>query len=176
MIIAVMSDSHDHIWHMERALQLVKHHGAEAIIHCGDLIAPFILKQLDTSEIPVHCVFGNNDGDQYQLTRLALTELSWITLHGVTGRLPVAEDYLIGFTHWPEIAEGMAATGKYRLVCYGHTHQYVETRVQQTIVLNPGEVMGKNGTAGFCLVDTDTSARPVRRVILSCNRKQWNSP
>jgi hypothetical protein len=39
--IAVLSDSHDNIWALDEALNLMR--DAEAVIHCGDLIAPFVI-------------------------------------------------------------------------------------------------------------------------------------
>jgi putative phosphoesterase len=65
MLIAVMSDSHDNIWNLQKALGIVKEKGAGMIIHCGDFVAPFMLKELEETGVPVHGVFGNNDGDQY---------------------------------------------------------------------------------------------------------------
>ncbi|MCJ7773383.1 MAG: metallophosphoesterase family protein, partial [Desulfobacterales bacterium] len=82
MIIAVMSDSHDNIWNLRKALDIIKQEAAVMIIHCGDFVAPFMLKELDLAGIPVHGVFGNNDGDQYLLTKLSLTDLSNVTLYG----------------------------------------------------------------------------------------------
>ncbi len=157
MKIAVMSDSHDHIWNMRQALEQIRHMGVQMIIHCGDFVAPFMLKELDHAGIPVHGVFGNNDGDQHQLTKLALTELNNITLHGVVGAAD-AGDFQIGFTHLAEIGEGMAYSGRYQLVCYGHTHEYVQKKIGLTILLNPGEIMGKDGSASFCIVDTDAGS------------------
>ena len=110
MIIAVMSDTHDHIWNLRKALEFIKEGGAGAIVHCGDFVAPFMLKELDNAKVPVHGVFGNNDGDQYLLTKLSLTELSSITLYGLTGELEL-EDFKVAFTHYRAVAEGLAASG-----------------------------------------------------------------
>ena len=43
MIIAVMSDSHDNIWNLRKALAIIQKEGAGLIIHCGDFVAPFIM-------------------------------------------------------------------------------------------------------------------------------------
>jgi predicted phosphodiesterase len=50
------------------------------------------------------------------------------------------------------------------LVCFGHSHEYLLKVIDQTILLNPGEIMGKDGLPGFCLVDTETAA--IKRVEL----------
>jgi len=155
VILAVMSDTHDHIWNARKALEFVKERGAEAIIHCGDFIAPFMLKELDQAQIPVHGVFGNNDGDQYLLTKLALTEFSNITLYGLMGELKFS-DFRVAFAHYRAVADGLAASGQFDLVCFGHSHEAFLGKTGKTDILNPGEVMGKDGSPGFYMVDTST--------------------
>jgi len=70
MKVAVMSDSHDNIWNLEKALK--KAQSAEALVFCGDLCAPFSLKMLaDGFAGPIHALRGNNDGDVALLLRVA---------------------------------------------------------------------------------------------------------
>jgi len=40
MIVAVMSDSHDNIWNLRKAVEIIKNSQAGLLIHCGDFIAP----------------------------------------------------------------------------------------------------------------------------------------
>ena len=106
--------------------------------------------------IPVHGVFGNNDGDQYLLTRMSILDLNHITIHGIIGEVN-ADGFSIQFTHDQRVAKGLAASGTHDLVCFGHTHTYTKKMVGETILLNPGEIMGKEGHPSFCLVDTGTA-------------------
>jgi len=153
MKIAVMSDSHDHLSNLRKALDVIKSENCDMIIHCGDFVAPFVFKELLQADIPVHCVFGNNDGDQYLLTRYAQDSNGQISLYGMIGHI-VVEGLRIAFTHeWP-VAEGLASTGKYDLVCFGHSHQHLQQKIGKALLLNPGEIMGKDGDPGFCIVDT----------------------
>jgi len=46
MKIAVMSDSHDNIWKLRKALGIIQSKNCEKIIHCGDFVAPFMFKEL----------------------------------------------------------------------------------------------------------------------------------
>jgi uncharacterized protein len=155
MNIAVMSDSHDNIWNLRKALEVISSRHCERIIHCGDFVAPFVFKEFIQAQIPVYAVFGNNDGDRYLLTRTAADSSGLITLFSLVGECTV-DGRRVAFTHeWP-VAEGLAATGAYDLVCFGHSHQYDQDRTGSTIVLNPGEVMGKDGDPGFCIVDMDS--------------------
>lgn len=163
MNIAVMSDSHDHIWNLRKALDLIKAENCRHIIHCGDFVAPFMFKELEKAGVPVHCVFGNNDGDKALLTRFALQSNGLIALDAVVGELDL-EGFRIAFTHEWVVAEGLAASGKHHLVCFGHSHRHEIRETGEVLVLNPGEIMGKDGDPGFCIVDTAT--RKARRVLL----------
>lgn len=163
MIIAVMSDSHDHIWNLRKALQIVSMEKAGMILHCGDFVAPFMLKELASAGLPVHGVFGNNDGDQHQLTRLTLTELTQIHLHGLVAELDIG-GFRIALTHYYAIGRGLALSNDYDLVCYGHSHVHHLETAGSTPLLNPGEIMGKEGRPGFCVVDTANGEIQEKRI------------
>ncbi len=163
MKIAVLSDTHDNIWNVRKALEGIRRQGAETIIHCGDIIAPFVFKEFQEAAIPLHAVFGNNDGDTYLLTRAAANSSGRITLYGMIGEID-AQEMSIAFTHGPRVGEGLAATGKYDLVCCGHTHVPAQEKIGNTTLINPGDVMGKEGNAGFCILDTGD--RSVTRLAL----------
>ncbi|MDY6824736.1 MAG: YfcE family phosphodiesterase [Thermodesulfobacteriota bacterium] len=164
MRIAVMSDTHDNIPNLRHALVEIRTQGCEMIIHCGDFVAPFMLTELDKAGIPVHGVFGNNDGDQYLLTKNTYITHKNITLHGTVGQLD-AEGCAIALMHDGIIAEDLAVAGRFEIVCYGHYHIFMEKKVSDTLLLNPGELLGKDDDAGFCIVDTRTLA--VERVVVA---------
>lgn len=155
MKIAVISDSHDNIWNLEKALTMIKEERADAIIHCGDFVAPFVLKRLNSANIPVYGVLGNNDGSGFMLAQTAAA-LKNITLFETIGSYNDG-DYKIGFTHKREVAEGLMFSGRYNLVCYGHSHRYTLEKNGNAILLNPGEIMGGEGSPSFCMVDTITT-------------------
>lgn len=155
MLVAVMSDSHDNIPALRRAVSISVDRGCGMIIHCGDFVAPFMLNELDAAGIPVHGVFGNNDGDRYLLTKNSLTVCKNITLHGWFGKVD-AGGRTIAFIHDGTVADDLAAGGRYDIVCFGHFHVYSRKMVGNTLVLNPGELLGKDGPPGFCILDTES--------------------
>jgi len=154
MNIAVMSDSHDNIWNLRKALDIISSRNCDIIIHCGDFVVPFVFKEFMAAGVPLYAVFGNNDGDRYLLAKTAAESGGLITLFSLVGEC-VVKGRRIAFTHEWAAAEGLAAAGRYDLVCFGHSHQYAQERIGHTIVLNPGEIMGKDGDPGFCIVDTE---------------------
>jgi hypothetical protein len=153
MLIAILSDIHDNIWKLEEVLKELGE--AEELIFCGDFCAPFTLKQIaDGFPGPVHVVFGNNDGDKLLLSRVA-AQAGNVTLHGEFAELELG-GRKIAATHYPAIATGLAASDRYDLVCFGHSHRVAEERVGDTLLINPGEVMGRFGRSTYVLYDTDT--------------------
>lgn len=154
MKIAILSDTHDNIWKLEEAMPHLQ--AAEVVIHCGDLCSPFIVKQLGEGlgDIPVHVVWGNNDGDKRLLSVLA-DKAGNITIHGDFAELELG-GRKIAVTHYPEIGRGLAQGAGYDLVCYGHDHTAYEEKIGETVLLNPGEVMGLNGPRSLAHYDTET--------------------
>lgn len=154
MQIAVLSDTHDNIWKLDQALPFLQ--TADAIIHCGDLCSPFMVVRLGrgVSHIPVHVVFGNNDGDPRLLTLKAL-ETGNVHLYGQFASLEFG-GLRIAINHYPEIAHPLALSQQFDLVCYGHDHLAHESQHGSTLLLNPGELSGINGRSSFAIVDTQT--------------------
>ena len=153
MKIAVCSDIHDNIWALGRALPLMGEAGA--MICCGDLCAPFTLVQLAEGFAgPIHVVWGNNDGDKWLLTVQA-ARFPHLSLHGELAEI-VLDGRRLGVSHYPAIAQGLARSGSYDLVCYGHDHLAHDEVVGSCRLLNPGELMGRLGKPRFVLYDLPT--------------------
>ncbi len=154
MKIAIVSDIHDNIWKLEDVTQKIAETGAEVLVFCGDFCAPFTLKQLaENFAGPVHVVWGNNDGDKWLLTVIA-NEAGNVTLYGELAEFE-AGGRKIGANHYPGIGRRLAESGAYDLACYGHDHTpHIET-VGDTVLVNPGEVMGRFGKSTFAIYDTE---------------------
>ena len=152
MRIAICSDSHDHIGHLRLAVRKAKELGAEILIHCGDLISPFMLPELHRFDGPVHLIYGNNVGDQHLITSRCQTHYGGIHHHGILGRLTIAGKK-IGFTHYPELARGLALTGEFDVVCCGHDHRHGVETLGSTLLINAGELLGKDEQPGLMLLD-----------------------
>ncbi len=161
MKIAILSDIHDNIWKLEEVLEGLGE--AQELIFCGDFCAPFSLGMLaEGFRGPIHVVFGNNDGDKLLLSQVA-AKAGNVTLHGEFAELELG-GRKIAAIHYPAIAAGLAASGRYDLVCCGHSHKYEAKRVGRTILLNPGEVMGRFGLSTYAIYDTETGEVSRREV------------
>ena len=154
MRIGILSDSHDNIWKLEKAMKhLVK---ADVVLHCGDLIAPFMIVRMGQGlqNVPVHIVWGNNEGDQRLIAEVA-EQYENIHLHGEFADLEI-NGLRIAMNHYPKIARALATSDKYALVCYGHDHKAHQEWIGHTLLLNPGELMGMMGKSTISFYDTET--------------------
>jgi len=154
MLIAVLSDIHDHLENLEKALAGIQR--AEAVLYCGDYCAPFTLKMLaEGVKAPVHSVFGNNDGDVYLLLQIA-KQVGNVTFHQPVAKLELGGKR-IAVAHYPELGEALALSGKFDAVFSGHNHVAHVRMLGTTLWGNPGEVMGRFGKASFGLYNTNTN-------------------
>lgn len=162
MRIAVLSDIHDNIWNLQRLLPELE--GLDHLVFCGDLCAPFSLQMIAEGFAgPVHVTLGNNDGDVLLLARVAAKH-THVTLAAPLGELEVAGQTL-AYVHYPELAAGLAAQGRYDAVFCGHSHRPELHTVGKTLLANPGDVMGRFGEPGYGVYDTE--ARTFSRHLLA---------
>ena len=161
MKVCILSDSHDHIPLLDAAVAEARDRGAQAVLHCGDVVAPSTLKCLNKHRLPVHVIHGNNTGDLYTLGQLATRPDNVINYHGMDAGIEL-NGRRIFLVHYPHYARALAATGEWDIVCCGHTHKArVEMRKnikgEETMLINPGTVGGV-GTdpATYMMVDLET--------------------
>jgi len=152
MRIAIISDTHDNIWKLEKAMPHLA--SSDVLLHCGDICSPFVIRQLGEGlkGVPAHVVWGNNDGDKRLLADRA-DEAGNITMHGDFAELEFG-GLKVAVNHYPEIGRALAGSGHYGLVCYGHDHTAYEERVGETLLLNPGELLGMKGRSTLAIYDT----------------------
>lgn len=163
MKLVVCSDLHDNLWVLEQALLGMV--GADALIFCGDLCAPFSLKALaEGFPGPIHVVWGNNDGDKWLMTEIA-HQVGHVTLHGEIAELDF-NGFRVAAVHYPRIGRALARSGLYDLTCYGHDHLQHYERVGNALLLNPGELMGRFGRVTYALVNTESRQVQVVEVPL----------
>jgi len=139
--VGLISDTHDNLRAVDKALEVFKDHNVELILHAGDWIAPFTLKRIAKGGIKVIGVFGNNDGERKMLLELAKrydirleAEIATMNTNGKK----------IAITHGTSnvIIEALAKSSMFDVVVFGHTHRKELKRVKNTLLINPGEACG----------------------------------
>jgi uncharacterized protein len=156
MLIAIISDSHDNLPNIEKAVKYINEQKIEVMIHCGDVCAPSILRLI--AELfkgkEIHLVKGNVDGDIEGFENDAKKD-GRISYHGQTGKVEI-EGLKITFCHFPEVAKKMAESQKYDFAFYGHNHKPWQETIGKTTIINPGTLAGLFNKATFAIFDTET--------------------
>jgi hypothetical protein len=170
MKICIVSDSHDHRDHLAVAVTEAKSLGVQAVIHCGDLVAPSTLHAIIPLGLAVHLVHGNNQGDLFHLSKLAHKPKNRVHYYGQDGSFVLAGKRIF-IVHYPHYAKAMALTGDYDLVCNGHEHHAVIERIRnikgnETLRVDPGTVGGVSAPPTYVLGDLEKMEFEIRPVPL----------
>ena len=170
MKIGIISDTHDQIEKIEKAVKLLNEKRVGLVIHCGDWVSPFSLLPYKNLKCPIKGIFGNNDGDRFRhvaivkkfnlnivyeerFMKLTLDKRKCAVFHG---------DY-------QEIVDALVGCGQYDTVFHGHTHIRVNKTVGNTLSLNPGSFLDKTAPgvtgASFAIYDTKTNTAKIIRFL-----------
>jgi len=139
--IGIISDTHDNLPLIDRAVERLNRTGVGMVLHAGDYISPFTVSHFKPLKAKTIGVCGNNCAERILLKRLfkeiggdlrgffaqvSMNGLKIALLHG----------------HDEELLNSIINSGAYNVVIHGHTHQAKTQRVGGTLVINPGEVCG----------------------------------
>ena len=162
MRIGVLADTHDRMDTLRNALDQFEARGVEVVLHAGDYVAPFVSRACTGRPFSLWGVFGNNDGERVGLVK-ALGAVG-AEIVGSWGEIELAGRKIL-VMHEPRELDAIAASGRFDLIVYGHTHEW-DLREGKTTVLNPGEACGwLEGEATAAVVDLETMR--VEKLVLS---------
>jgi putative phosphoesterase len=135
--LGVISDTHGELAVTIEAVRLFRERGVSAIIHCGDIGSEGVIEAF--RGIETHFVYGNTDGEAEFLRDTA--RRTGNKLHGWFGSLEL-DGKQIFFLHGHQNArfEDETESGKWDLICYGHTHIQSLQMFRETMLLNPGAI------------------------------------
>jgi uncharacterized protein len=137
-MIGIMSDSHDNLEAIRKAVELFNQEGVDVVIHAGDLISPFTAQEFQKLESSFIAIFGNNDGEREGL-QTAYHDLCYLEDFkelSIRGRQIAV---IHGFNQF--LVDALAKSGTYDVVIRGHTHKQ-EITGDKTLIINPGETCG----------------------------------
>ena len=100
MLIGAISDSHDNLPQVEKAVKILNEQKVGLVLHAGDYVAGFVVPRLAKLNCPLIGVFGNNDGD-HELLKKRFGETSNCTIHDRFTQVNV-ESYRIALLHGHE--------------------------------------------------------------------------
>lgn len=136
MKLGVIADTHDASDVIERAVERFSAEGVDAVIHCGDVVAPFSATPFD-ADFAFYAVRGNNEGEW----ALAETIDGFGTYLGEMGELTFdGVDVAVYHGTSGPIVDALVDCGAYDYVLHGHTHERAREDRDGTTRINPGGV------------------------------------
>ena len=155
MLIGAISDSHDNLPQIEKAVKILNEQKVGLVLHAGDYVAGFVIPKLSKLNCPLIGVFGNNDGD-HELLKKRFSETTNCTIHDRFTQVTI-EGYRIALLHGheTELLGTIIDSGYFDAVIHGHSHNIGVERKGKTLAINPGELCGYlSGKSTLALLDT----------------------
>ena len=153
MRIGVLSDTHNNIGNLLKALRFFREQGITTLVHCGDMVNVSTAKQM--SDFDVIYVNGNMDQSPEAINDTlwfmnSNSETPGAVFSGEVGGVKIG----VTHGHLDDKLEKLIKSGDHAYVFTGHTHQRRDEMVGKTRVINPGALGGaRNGPRTVCTVD-----------------------
>jgi hypothetical protein len=158
MKIGILSDSHGNARRLSAALKTLRDHGAEAVVHCGDVGSDECFQLLAGSGMAAYAVVGNTDRHIDRLRERA-DELG-LHYHAQLIEVPFDDGRYLVATHGDDedLLGELIVGGQFPYVCHGHTHKIRDENYGKVRVICPGALhhprSPKHPTTA--LLDTDS--------------------
>ncbi|AEH07397.1 MJ0936 family phosphodiesterase [Methanothermococcus okinawensis] len=155
MKIGIISDTHDYLPNIRKAVDIFNNKNVDIVVHCGDFVSLFVIKEFERLNARIVATYGNNDGERTKLKEW-LKELN--EENEIDDYLSFEADSLKFFVlHGTnnEILDAVIKSKNYDVVIYGHTHERLFKEIDNVLVINPGECCGYlSGIATIGILDT----------------------
>ncbi len=145
MLIGIISDVHNNLRHLHKAIKIFNKKKIELLLHCGDWASPFTLQMYEFLNCPIKGVTGNADPDiqkflyqlqnKFQNLELELSERFLdLTIEGKRIAVFHGND--------KNLIEVIKESQLFDVFCVGHDHHSKIEKVGKTLVVNPGSLVG----------------------------------
>jgi putative phosphoesterase len=148
MKIGIVADSHDNVPAIKKTVEYFNKNNIDIVIHAGDYVAPFSVKEFLRLKAKLIGVFGNNDGEKQGINNLHKEIYDTPHLFNIDGKKFLVAHSLENLN--PQLEKDAD------IIIFAHTH---EPKIQKNgkIYINPGECGGwLNGKSTIAILDTET--------------------
>lgn len=155
MLVGLISDTHDHLPMVEKAIKRLNEEKVGLVLHAGDYVAPFVIPKFKDLQAKLIGVFGNNDGD-HELLKKRFSENKNLEIRGSFAAVKV-DNLKIVLLHGSEeeLLKALIESESFDVIVHGHMHKADVYRKGKTLIVNPGEVCGYlTGKSTMALLDT----------------------
>ncbi len=149
MIIGIISDTHDNLPEIEKAVKLFNRKKVGFVLHAGDFVAPFTIDKLKKLSCEWLGVFGNNDGEKKGLRAKSEGRIRNSPLRV---KLSGSKITVIHDRNTIDLEKEKAD-----LIIFGHSHMAELIKNKGKLIINPGECSGWiSGKPTVAIVDLET--------------------
>ena len=155
MLIGIVSDSHDNLLLVDKAVRILNDQKVGLVLHAGDYVAPFVIAKFEKLNCKFIGVFGNNDGD-HELLKKRFDDTTNCEVHDRFTQV-IVDGYRIALLHGDELEllDAIIDSGYFDAVIHGHSHNHSIERKGKTLAINPGELCGYlTGKPSIAILDT----------------------
>ncbi len=153
-MIVVISDTHENISLIRKAVSVIHSFNVELVVHCGDIISPSVLEEF--GGLPLRFVFGNNDGEVSGLKSKA-KELGFYEPDVFLDFEYGQKRFFVYHKDNSEVIEDKLSSQVYDYILVGHTHVKKNIKVFNTRIINPGAFIFANPPS-FAFLDLEKDA------------------
>lgn len=152
--IGILSDTHEHVRTILKAVALFKERKPETVIHCGDIISPPVLERFAGFNLRV--VYGNNDGERSGLKKKC-AELGFYEIADTLTFEIADKKFFVNHGTNPYSIEEAVRLQQYDYVLHGHTHEKRDEVIGRTRIINPGALFAAE-TYSIAFLTPETGA------------------
>ncbi|MCM2324857.1 MAG: YfcE family phosphodiesterase [Candidatus Woesearchaeota archaeon] len=141
MKIGIISDTHDQVEKIKKAIKIFNKEKVVLVYHLGDWCSPFTLELYRGLRCSVKGIFGNNDADIYKMFRYKPDNVEFFDKFYVDE----FDGKKICLFHGDpkEIVERLFDSKQYDLLLSGHDHISKIRDNGKTLHIDPGSMMGR---------------------------------
>ncbi len=160
MKLGIISDTHNNIDVVRRALDLLRDNGISHVIHAGDITSPKMLGLF--KDFKARFVLGNGDIDSEALNEESL-KLGFGPIEESCVFVEDGKNIIVFHGNNVPLFREAVASGKYHYVIKGHTHLFENYMAGTSRVINPGALYGADE---FTVAILDTETGRVERILV----------
>ena len=152
MKIGIISDTHNDLDMIKKAVAIFKEQRVDLVVHAGDLTSPKVVELF--RDLPCKFVLGNCDIDSEAISAKA-NELGFGCVENCCDF--TAGDKRILLFHGNDIPlfRKAVASGKYDYIIKGHTQIFENYRSNTTRIINPGSIYREDERT-ISILDTES--------------------
>jgi putative phosphoesterase len=137
MKIGIISDTHNDVEMVRKAVAVFRERKVDLVVHAGDLTSPKIIELFEG--LPCRFVLGNCDLDAEAISAKADT-LGFGCVENCCDFVLGGKRILLFHGNDIPLFRSAVASGKYDYIIKGHTHTYENYMSNKTRVINPGSI------------------------------------